>query len=571
MQAEAIANTPPRDPSRRPLPADDATKAGRFDQALTAAQARRDASPGESVPREAGSTAANPEADPAPARGGQPMQDPPVAEEACPTPPPVALQIDALPPSTAATIPANGDAMVDDLAADAAPGEAVASPIAAEAATMPPIQTTTSPTIVATVLSTPAPLVATSPEPPGGDATPRLANARQPQPRMHPGAAPEARASPAPQDGAGPTPHVGAIPPSEAGPVPTPQAGANPAPQAGPGSPVVPSDGAAIVAPPPTVGLHVAAPPAIQVAPVVPGMATPAARVVDSAASAPSEPKPLLETHAVRNAPPDAQAVAGAAPARAAKPPPPAAPEATTAAPPADLPRSIETKAAAPSAPPSPPPAIAAPPADAAATAVQPPLGNGDIRVTVDVAGAALAAPPTAAPTEAPAALRPEPPQAVVPAALPTPPSTITATERPIVRPPRQTPAGQIAPVAIALSLGGEAGGAITVSLDPIELGRVDVRVERMGDLATVQVVADRPETLQLLQRDHATLDRALAEAGIGGGGRSLSFSLGGEGRGGQERPRRPSGAAMTIAGGPGPAPDQRGASRPRALLDIAV
>lgn len=100
---------------------------------------------------------------------------------------------------------------------------------------------------------------------------------------------------------------------------------------------------------------------------------------------------------------------------------------------------------------------------------------------------------------------------------------------------PRVAPAEQVAPVAIALALGGGTDGRISLSLDPVELGRVEVTVERLGEGARVQVAAERPETLALLARDGASLDRALGGAGIGGdGGRSISFSLLGGDAGGQ-------------------------------------
>ncbi|MBI0534335.1 flagellar hook-length control protein FliK [Roseomonas sp. KE2513] len=100
---------------------------------------------------------------------------------------------------------------------------------------------------------------------------------------------------------------------------------------------------------------------------------------------------------------------------------------------------------------------------------------------------------------------------------------------------PRVAPAEQVAPVAIALALGGGTNGRISLSLDPVELGRVEVTVERVGEGARVQVAAERPETLALLARDGASLERALGGAGIGGdGGRSISFSLLGGDAGGQ-------------------------------------
>ncbi|MBP0445499.1 flagellar hook-length control protein FliK [Roseomonas sp. SSH11] len=145
---------------------------------------------------------------------------------------------------------------------------------------------------------------------------------------------------------------------------------------------------------------------------------------------------------------------------------------------------------------------------------------------------------------------------------------------------PRAIPAEQVAPVAIALALGGGAEGRISISLDPVELGRVEVVVERLGDAAHVQVAAERPETLALLARDGATLDRALGGAGIGGeGGRSLSFSLLGGDAGGSaggamgDQGERPRGGGQGAWRGPasagGEAPARRHALL--GLLDIAI
>jgi len=100
---------------------------------------------------------------------------------------------------------------------------------------------------------------------------------------------------------------------------------------------------------------------------------------------------------------------------------------------------------------------------------------------------------------------------------------------------PRLAPSEQVSPIAIALSLGAGKEGRIALVLDPAELGRVEVTVERIGDATRVQVAAERPETLALLARDGAALDRALGSAGIGAeGGRSLGFSLLGGDAGGQ-------------------------------------
>lgn len=78
------------------------------------------------------------------------------------------------------------------------------------------------------------------------------------------------------------------------------------------------------------------------------------------------------------------------------------------------------------------------------------------------------------------------------------------------------------------LQVAHAAGGhQITVRLDPVELGRVDVRIERAADgTASVQVLAERPETLKLLQADQAQLHRTLDSAGVPAEGRSLTLSL---------------------------------------------
>jgi flagellar hook-length control protein FliK len=58
----------------------------------------------------------------------------------------------------------------------------------------------------------------------------------------------------------------------------------------------------------------------------------------------------------------------------------------------------------------------------------------------------------------------------------------------------------QVAPFAVALALGPDA--RVTLTLEPAELGQVEVSIERQGEAAAVRVVAERPETLALLQRD---------------------------------------------------------------------
>ena len=86
-------------------------------------------------------------------------------------------------------------------------------------------------------------------------------------------------------------------------------------------------------------------------------------------------------------------------------------------------------------------------------------------------------------------------------------------------------PARQLAPVVVSLAL-GRGDEALTVALDPGELGRVEVSIGQGKEAGQVRIVAERPETLALLQRDQRDLDRALNQAGLGDMARSLSFSL---------------------------------------------
>lgn len=69
----------------------------------------------------------------------------------------------------------------------------------------------------------------------------------------------------------------------------------------------------------------------------------------------------------------------------------------------------------------------------------------------------------------------------------------------------------------------------ITIQLKPAELGRVEIKLDVMQDgRVAATIVADRPETLDLLQRDARGLQQALQDAGLKANSGSLSFNLGG-------------------------------------------
>ena len=71
----------------------------------------------------------------------------------------------------------------------------------------------------------------------------------------------------------------------------------------------------------------------------------------------------------------------------------------------------------------------------------------------------------------------------------------------------------------------------IKIQLNPSELGKVEVRLE-FGSDGGVRgtVIIDKPETMELLQRDAKQLERALQDAGFKTGGDGLNFQMRGGG-----------------------------------------
>jgi flagellar hook-length control protein FliK len=89
------------------------------------------------------------------------------------------------------------------------------------------------------------------------------------------------------------------------------------------------------------------------------------------------------------------------------------------------------------------------------------------------------------------------------------------------------------------------------IRLDPPSLGRIDIHLNMDSEgNAQAQLSADRPQTLEFLQRDAGALERALKDAGVDLAG-GLSFSLKGEGKSGAWRDAQNSSRsrALQIAG----------------------
>lgn len=151
-------------------------------------------------------------------------------------------------------------------------------------------------------------------------------------------------------------------------------------------------------------------------------------------------------------------------------------------------------------------------------------------------AGTGVSAPEAAA--AAKAATGPESPSA---------PSPTQASAPPV-------PLGAV-PMTIALRALRDAN-RFEIRLDPVELGRIDVKLDIDRDAGTVSadLVVDRPATLALLQRDASTLQQALSQAGLDASA-GISLSLRDGNGGGQDR----GGTARHQAGtGPGAPPQDR-------------
>jgi flagellar hook-length control protein FliK len=89
--------------------------------------------------------------------------------------------------------------------------------------------------------------------------------------------------------------------------------------------------------------------------------------------------------------------------------------------------------------------------------------------------------------------------------------------------------AAQVTPALISMAQGNGAGGRLSISITPDQLGQVHITVERATDGTTsIHVAAEHLGTLNMLQHDQADLTRALDQAGISQEGHSLSFSWNG-------------------------------------------
>ncbi|NKE43315.1 flagellar hook-length control protein FliK [Roseomonas frigidaquae] len=193
-----------------------------------------------------------------------------------------------------------------------------------------------------------------------------------------------------------------------------------------------------------------------------------------------------------------------------------------------------------------------------------------------DAAATAVAEPPPALPDAPQQAV--ETVQAAPDRAAATVPDAPAASEAPPPRfyaPPPASPAQQMLPMLVAQAARPGGTSRLMVSLRPAELGAVEVSVvARDGAPAQVTILAERPETLALLQRDRGAIEQALQAAGIEPRQDTLNLGLSQQGQR-DDRPPPRGAAPRTAAGeaghGMAPLPPILEQIRARGLLDLAL
>lgn len=106
--------------------------------------------------------------------------------------------------------------------------------------------------------------------------------------------------------------------------------------------------------------------------------------------------------------------------------------------------------------------------------------------------------------------------------------------------------------IAVQVSKAAESGAnRFVIQLDPADLGHVEVKmtVSDRGHISAV-LIADRQDTLDLLQRDQRALEKALQDSGLSTDSGSLQFSLK-EQNSGQSENAAKEGIARSLAGDP--------------------
>ena len=176
--------------------------------------------------------------------------------------------------------------------------------------------------------------------------------------------------------------------------------------------------------------------------------------------------------------------------------------------------------------------------------------GRGDFITTSHRSETGVPTPPPGADVSAAAkASNDVPTQPPISSSVPHASENAAAPATLVSQPGPQPAAIPLSGVAIEIAGKALAGkNRFEIRLDPPELGRIEVRldVDRDGNV-TSRLTVDRPDTLDLLRRDAAGLERALQDAGLKTANNGLQFSLRDQSMNEQQTGTSP-GAAVMVA-----------------------
>ena len=175
--------------------------------------------------------------------------------------------------------------------------------------------------------------------------------------------------------------------------------------------------------------------------------------------------------------------------------------------------------------------------------------GRGDFITPSHRSDAGAPTPPGADVSAAAKTSNDVPTQPPIPSSAPHASENAAAPATLVSQPGPQPAAIPLSGVAIEIAGKALAGkNRFEIRLDPPELGRIDVRldVDRDGNV-TSRLTVDRPDTLDLLRRDAAGLERALQDAGLKTANNGLQFSLRDQSMNEQQAGTSP-GAAVLVA-----------------------
>ena len=153
------------------------------------------------------------------------------------------------------------------------------------------------------------------------------------------------------------------------------------------------------------------------------------------------------------------------------------------------------------------------------------PAGTQLVEASTQAAAESTATQPATLPVATPATARSDSPSTQLASGQPA--SGHAASAYAISAYARAEPPAQVASFVASLASNGNSAQRLTLRLDPIELGHIEVTIDRQhGMPAAITLSVERPETLLRLVRDQEQLSRALDRAGLTAGDRDLRFQL---------------------------------------------